>query len=98
MIKKQIQDKSGEVKVTFVVNDYDDMGRVSVVGDFNNWTPQQHNLVRRSNRTRSTSVNLRAGKKYTFRYVEDGGTWFNDEAADGWEPSGYGTDNCIVLT
>ncbi len=98
MIKKQNRAKSNQVKVTFVVDDYDEMGRVCVVGDFNNWTPQQHNLVRRSNRTRSASVDLPAGKRYAFRYVEDGGNWFNDEAADGWEPNGYGTDNCVILT
>ena len=98
MIKKQTANRSGEVKVTFVLSDCDDTGRVSVVGDFNNWTPEEHKLVRRSNRTQSTSVKLPAGQRFAFRYLSDGGDWFNDEAADGWEPNGYGSDNCIVLT
>lgn len=98
MIRKQSDARQKETKVTFVVPDYEDVGRVSVVGDFNGWTPEQHKLIRRRNRTRSTTVKLPADHRFSFRYLAEGGHWFNDEAADGWEPNEYGSDNCVVLT
>ena len=33
---------------------------------------------------------------YHFRYVTGGGAWHNDPAADGYEPSGLGVDNCLL--
>ena len=98
MIRKQADPQAKQTKVTFVLTDYEDVGRVSVVGDFNGWTPERHKFVRRRNRTRSASVKLPAGHRFSFRYLAEGGHWFNDEAADGWEPNGYGSDNCVVLT
>jgi 1,4-alpha-glucan branching enzyme len=98
MIRKQADGKSQRTKVTFILPDYEDVGRVSVVGDFNGWAPEEHRLVRRSNRTRSASLKLPAGQRFSFRYLAEGGHWFNDEAADGWEPNGYGSDNSVLLT
>ncbi|MEJ2080788.1 MAG: isoamylase early set domain-containing protein, partial [Acidobacteriota bacterium] len=83
MIRKQSDPKAKQTKITFVLTDYEDVGRVSVVGDFNGWTPERHKFVRRRNRTRSASVKLPAGHRFSFRYLAEGGHWFNDEAADG---------------
>jgi hypothetical protein len=50
------------ITVTFVLDDavLDDApeGPVSVVGDFNDWTPGTHVLRRRSNGTRSVTATL----------------------------------------
>ena len=34
---------------------------------------------------------------YRFRYVVEGDQWLNDPAADGYEPSGFGQDNSILI-
>ena len=39
---------------------------------------------------------LQSGRRYAFRYRRDDGTWFNDDAADAYEPSGFGDDNSIL--
>ena len=76
MIKQQ--SKAGNADVTFVLSDVEPAGRVSVVGDFNDWTPGVHTLVRRSNGTRSVKVALPAGGAFRFRYLGEGGAWFDD--------------------
>jgi 1,4-alpha-glucan branching enzyme len=75
------------VAVTFVV-DCDLDGQVSVVGDFNDWTPGAHLLRRRSNGTRSVTATLPAGRRVHFRYLASGGRWFNDPEADGHDGQG----------
>jgi 1,4-alpha-glucan branching enzyme len=69
------------VTVTFALAQADD-GPVSVVGDFNDWTPGVHVLRKRSNGTRSVSVTLPAGQPVRFRYLAEGGRWFDDPDAD----------------
>ena len=99
MIRKQKVKKTGETKVTFVIpSDHQYAGPVSVVGDFNNWDPEALVLKKRSNNTYSASVTLPPDEKYAFRYRSESEVWFNDEAADAYEPSGTGDDNCILLT
>lgn len=66
------------VKVTFVVS-VDECDRpVSVVGEFNGWDPLATPLRKRSNGTRSGTVELTSGTSYRFRYLADGGVWFCD--------------------
>ena len=71
-------------------------GQVSVVGDFNGWNPANGKMVKRSNGTASYSVQLEPGKSYRFRYMKSDGSWFNDEAADGYAPNSFGSEDCIL--
>ncbi len=99
MIKKVNKQSSDRVKVTFVLpEDHPHGGDVSVVGDFNDWTPGAHRFVRRSNQTYSTNVLLPEDARYAFRYYSEEDGWINEEEADGFEPNGYGTTNCVVTT
>jgi 1,4-alpha-glucan branching enzyme len=79
---------SNGASVTFVLPA--DAGDVSVVGDFNDWDPMAHPLKKRSNGTRSVTIDLREGHAYQFRYLADGGTFFDEPDADAIEPNGYG--------
>jgi len=53
---------------------------VSVVGNFNDWDPFAHPLRRRANRARSAAVTVPAGSTLHFRYLAEGGRWFDDES------------------
>ncbi len=81
MIKRSTG-STDSVKVTFVLG-ADECGQpVSVVGDFNAWDPLATPLRKRSNGTRSASLELPVGGSYRFKYLAEGGTWFCDADAD----------------
>jgi 1,4-alpha-glucan branching enzyme len=70
--------KSDHVRVTFALPSQEPDGRISVVGDFNEWTPGAHQLRRRANGTRSVVVSVPIGTPMRFRYLGEGGHWFDD--------------------
>jgi 1,4-alpha-glucan branching enzyme len=96
MIKKS-RDKGG-VKLTFTLSLDDTPNPVSVLGDFNDWDPLAHPLKKRSNGTRSVSVVVPAGGAYSFKYLSESGTWFNDMDADSHTTNEYGQVNSVVTT
>ena len=79
MIKTTKLRSDDMVRVTFSLPAAEPTGAVSVVGDFNDWDPFAHPLRLRSNRTRSASVTVRAGSTLRFRYLAEGGMWFDDD-------------------
>ena len=81
MIKVDKPTRSGQVRVTFVLPATEPAGAVSVVGDFNGWDPYAHPLRKRSNGVRSAVVIMPAGTTLRFRYLAEGGIWFDDETA-----------------
>ena len=69
---------------------------LSVVGDFNEWNPAKDPMKRRKDGTWARTLRLGPGT-YRYRCVSDRGAWFNDATADGYEPSGLGQDNCLMI-
>jgi 1,4-alpha-glucan branching enzyme len=88
LIKTTKPDRNEVVRVTFVLPAEDPPGAVSVVGDFNGWNPFAHPLQRRGNGTRSTVVSVPARTTLRFRYLAEGGVWFDDETAPGRDSHG----------
>jgi hypothetical protein len=80
MIRRQ--PRGEKIRVTFVLPDAEDVGKISVVGDFNGWVPGKHLMLRRTNGTRSVAVSLPPGSVQRFRYLAEGGCWFDDPEAD----------------
>jgi 1,4-alpha-glucan branching enzyme len=85
VIKTTRPGRNGTVRVTFALPADEPGGAVSVVGDFNDWDPFAHPLRRRANGTRSAAVTVAAGARLRFRYLAEGGIWFNDETAGEWD-------------
>lgn len=99
MIKKVNKRKCDQVKVTFVLPEDHPFGdEISVVGDFNDWTPGRNRFIRRSNRTYSTNVTLPQNERFSFRYYSEEKGWVDEDEADDFEVSEYGSTNCIVQT
>ncbi|GAA1268001.1 isoamylase [Sphaerisporangium rubeum] len=76
-----------KTRVTFALPMDHPTGVVSVVGDFNHWSPGRHELRRRRGGIRTVSVILPAGV-HRFRYLATGGVWFDDDTADAVDPGG----------
>lgn len=84
------------VKVSFVVPEDGLDGRaLAVVGDFNGWDPTA-TPMRAEGGVRSATITLPVGGKYAFRYLDEGGRWFNDDGADGYQANGFGGDDCVL--
>jgi 1,4-alpha-glucan branching enzyme len=82
VIRRSKVAKSNEVKLTFALPQDSPAGPVSVVGDFNDWTPGTHVLSKRANGTRSVVLTVPAGSTVRFRYLGDNGHWFDDPDAE----------------
>jgi hypothetical protein len=80
LIKTTKPGHDGTVRVTFALPMDEPGGAVSVVGNFNDWNPFTHPLRKRANRTRSAAVTVQAGSTLHFRYLAEGGVWFDDES------------------
>ncbi len=76
-----IQHTPRTTTVKFVLPDDVHEGPISAVGTFNDWQPGVHRLIKRSNGTRSVSVAVPRGSEIRFRYLGDGGVWFDDPDA-----------------
>ena len=93
MIKTSKPRRDGMVRVTFTLPVREPAAAVSVVGDFNGWNPFAHPLRVRANRTRSASVTVPSGSTLRFRYLADGGRWFDDDTLT----PGEGEDAIIAV-
>ena len=95
MIKTTKPGRDGTVRVTFALPVDEPSGAVSVVGNFNDWNPFAHPLRRRANRIRSAAVTVQAGTTLHFRYLAEGGVWFDDQTVivpDGQDRRHYGSN------
>ena len=86
------------VKVTFALPVDEIDQAVSVVGDFNAWDPYAHPLKKRSNGTRSVSVELAAGSLVRFKYLTADGAWLTDPDAEQVPNETYGTVDSLLHT
>jgi 1,4-alpha-glucan branching enzyme len=68
---------------------------ISVVGEFNGWDPFAHPLKRRSNGTRSVSVELEPARSYRFKYLAADGSWLTDPDAESVD-NGHGDVDSVV--
>ncbi len=81
-VLKRQKTKKGTVKVTFALPLEETPEAVSVTGDFNGWDPHANPLIKRNNGTRSAAVEVPQGQVVQFKYLADGGHWFNDAETD----------------
>jgi 1,4-alpha-glucan branching enzyme len=98
VLKMQSCGTDGSLKVTFVLRESETIGAVSVLGSFNDWDPLVHPLKRRSNGTRSVTVEVPSGNLFQFKYLADGGEWFCDPDTDAVEVEEFAAYNSLLRT
>ncbi len=85
-----VDSQSGLWSVTFSVN----IDRpVSVVGDFNTWSPEAHPM-KQVGTGMSVTTELPSGR-YAFRYLAEGGDFFDDPDCE-TEPNGFGGTHSVI--
>lgn len=82
MLRLSRAPKNSGYRVTFALPVDAVRGPVSVVGEFNDWTPGAHLLRKRNNGTVSVAVTVRPGTTLRFRYLAENGNWFDEPEAD----------------
>lgn len=78
--------KKGHVEILFSLPAH--VGPVSVVGDFNGWDPFAHPMRLGTDGQYSVAVAMPKGKAYAFRYLGEGGHWFDEEAVCEYDERG----------
>ena len=98
-LKKQYLKSSLNCKVTFKLpkDAAPDAGMVTVVGDFNNWSPTETQMKKLKSGDFTATVELPCNREFRFRYLIDSRRWENDWCADKYMPNEYGSDDSVVV-
>jgi 1,4-alpha-glucan branching enzyme len=99
-IKKRFLKSRPECKVTFRLpkKAAGQAGIVHLVGDFNNWEVHATPMNKLKSGVFSTTLDLKVGREYQFRYLIDEIDWENDGEADKYVPSSFpGAENSVVV-
>ena len=69
-----------------------------LVGEFNDWNPRATSMQKLKSGEFKVTLDLEVGREYQYRYLLDGRTWTNDDAADRYVPAGVpGEENSVVV-
>jgi len=96
MLNKNYSKKGDFCRVTFKLSPDVQAKKASLCGEFNNWDQEQNPMKRLKNGGFSSTLSLKSGQSYRFRYFLDGERWENDWEADGYKPNDFGSDDSIV--
>jgi 1,4-alpha-glucan branching enzyme len=95
-MKKDPIANSTKLSVTFEAPAEIQAESLAVVGEFNDWDATAALMKRRKDGTWAKTLRLDPGT-YAYRFLADGQFWHNDAAADGYQPSGFGEENSVVV-
>ena len=69
-----------------------------IVGEFNNWTFFSTPMKKLKSGVFTTTLDLKPGREYQFRYLLDKKIWKNESDADNSVPSPYGdSKNSVII-
>jgi len=96
MIKKTFMKSGNNCRVTFKITAENTATEIALVGEFNNWDDSRHIFTRRKDGSFSTTVTLKTGQDYRFKYLVDKSTWMNESDADSELPNTFGTKDSVI--
>jgi 1,4-alpha-glucan branching enzyme len=97
MLKKKPVKKTDKISVTFETRDYEDAGRISLVGEFNAWHPERNPMKKRKDGAWAVTMRLPGEGRFEYRFVVDGQQWVTDAEADGFATNPFGGRNSLVI-
>ena len=92
-MKKQMQKKTKRRRIIFSFN-APNAGKVSLVGEFNNWDPKKHPMKSEGNGLWTKTVMLKPGR-YEYKFLADE-NWMLDTQNDHSCLNSYGTLNSLI--
>lgn len=95
MLKKRFFKTIDECDVTFRLQPQQ-ADSVALVIESNGWNPIPMEQLKSG--PFKTTLRLPVDSRVQFRYLVDGETWQNDDAADAYEPNQFGDANSVVNT
>jgi 1,4-alpha-glucan branching enzyme len=96
MVRKNYSRTGATCRVTFDLPAIGEIEKASLCGDFNEWNPNANPMKRRKGGRYSTTISLKSGQSYRFKYLLDGRSWENDWNADRYVPNCFGSDDSQV--
>ena len=93
--KRQFLKTKPVCKVTFKFKT--DARNLVLVGDFNGWDETATPMKKAQDGSFTVTVEMESGIEQQFRYLADGHIWHNDEAADKYVHSSFGSENSVVI-
>ena len=96
MPKKNYSKKGNYCRVTFDLPPSVNANKVSLCGEFNDWSAKSHPMKPRKDGRFSITLSLEAGRAYRFKYLLDGERWENDWAADEYVTNDFGTTDSLL--
>jgi 1,4-alpha-glucan branching enzyme len=97
VLKKKFFKTKDECEVTFELTAVG-ATEVAVVGEFNNWEPVAMKQGKKADSPFRAKVRMPKDGQFQFRYLVDGATWQNDDAADAYWANEHGSENSVVFT
>jgi 1,4-alpha-glucan branching enzyme len=84
------------VTVSFTLPDSVHADSASVVGDFNDWDPEQGTMQRDDSGTFTCQLSIAPGRTYQYRFLLDGDRWTNDWSAHAYAPNSFGGEDSVL--
>ncbi|MCU4185885.1 isoamylase early set domain-containing protein [Acidiferrimicrobium sp. IK] len=96
MARKTYSKGGRTARVTFELPAEVDAETATLVGDFNEWSPDATPLVKRKDGRFSVTLTLATERCYRYRYLLDGARWENDWQADAYVANDHGSEDSIL--
>jgi hypothetical protein len=89
-------DTNGLVTVAFELPADVHASSASVVGDFNDWNPNDGVMQRGDDGSFTCTLAIPAGRTYQYRFLLDGDRWTNNWAAHAYAPNAFGGEDSVL--
>lgn len=98
-LQKKFNKAKQACKVTFTLPKEAALGakEVKLLGDFNHWEKDKAIPLKMKDGNYTTTLELKEGEEYQFRYLIDDEIWENDWDADKYLSTPFGVDNSVVV-
>ena len=97
MLRKSYSKTGQSCRVTFELPKETGATFAVICGEFNNWDPNCNPLKPRKDGRLSTTISIKAGRSYRFKYLVDNQRWENDSAADNYVANEFGSDDSVLF-